>query len=74
MARSMQKVEITKTVFVTDHETLAEWLNQELETWLISRANETDFSGADANACAGTKVLDLIDKAGFTLNSPAVPR
>ncbi len=74
MARSMQKVEITKTVFVNDHETLAAWLNQELETWLNSRADETDFGGARVSDCAGTKVLDLIEKAGFTLNSPTVPR
>ncbi len=73
MSKSMQKVEITKTVFVSDHETLAAWLNQELEAWLCSRGGDVDFAGS-ASACAGTKALDLIEKAGFTLVSPAVPR
>ena len=74
VSKSMQKVEITRTVLVNDRETLAAWLNQELEAWFNSCADETDFGGARASDCAGTKVLDLIEKAGFTLNSPTVPR
>ncbi len=73
-SKSMQKVEITRTVLVNDRETLAAWLNQELEAWLNSCADETDFGGARASDCAGTKVLDLIEKAGFGLTLPHAMR
>lgn len=60
-----QTVEITKTVPVNDAETLAVWLDQALEAWLNPRGDGSDL------ASAGTKALDLIKKAGFTLTPPS---
>ncbi len=68
MAGYPQEVEITKTVPVNDHETLSEWLNQQLEIW---------FEGLAANCnydTVGEKALAFIAEAGFELKPPTATR
>lgn len=65
MAKALQVVEITKTVPVSDVETLAVWLDQELEGWLTPGDHDRDF------AKVGSKAIALIKKAGFGLMLPS---
>ncbi len=63
-----QEVTMTKKFAVNNRETLAEWLNQRLADFL---ANGMRDGGASQSA-AGSKALDLIEEAGFTLTPPKV--
>lgn len=57
-------VTITKTVPVDDRETLALWLEDWLALWM---ANEWEVEAPGV----GSKALDLIEEAGFTVVPPA---
>ena len=62
-------VTMTKTVPVADRESLAVWLDQKMAEWLKDKRD----AGASKKT-AGTHALKLIAEAGFTLQSPQIPR
>lgn len=63
-------VEITKTVPVADRESLEAYLNIELKEHIGDNLRD----GGLSKKTAGTKALQLIEKAGFKLISPKVSR
>lgn len=67
---SYKTVEITKTVPVADLESLRVWLNQELRDWMGNGKRDDGMS----KVLAGSKAIDLIEEAGFTIKPPAVKR
>lgn len=64
--KELKTVTITKEVPVNDLETLEAWLNNKLSHGL-SREDEEAYS-------RGTKVLKLIQEAGFTIQPPITYR
>lgn len=62
-------VSMTKSVPVADTESLKAWLNEQLSDWLSGQRD-----GGTNKMVAGSKAVDLIIEAGFTLNPPKVTR
>lgn len=71
MTETYKTVEIIKTVPVANKETLTAWLNAELADWLEG-LNKRD--GGISRLTVGSKAIELIHEAGFTLNAPRVNR
>ena len=61
-------VEITKTVPVSNRETLEVYLNQELEKHIGDNLRDAGLS----KKTAGTAALTIIEEAGFIVLPPAV--
>lgn len=62
MTKLPKTVMITKTVPVTDIITLSAWLNQEMAVWV-----KTHRDGGVMKATVGSRAIDLILQAGFTI-------
>lgn len=67
---SYKTVEIKQIVPVADLESLRVWLNQELGDWMGNGKRD----GGMSKALAGSKAIDLIEEAGFTITPPRVNR
>lgn len=65
----MKHVTITKTVPVNNRETLEVWLNREMSKFMSDQRD-----GGQNQLHAGRIALNLIELAGFTLQSPVTPR
>jgi hypothetical protein len=65
--KEYKTVTVTKKVPVSDQQSLAVWLDVQLYDYVVPRRD-----GGLRQRSAGTKAIELILEAGFTLNPPQV--